>query len=266
MDGYLKANLVYDTTAFLYEATAAFEDPAGTCDDIHDLLLRCGLQPSGMLGDFGSGTGLMSVLLAERGWRIYGIELSTAMLAVAQEKKSSLPPTVQERLQWVQGDITDFEIPAELRLDGAVCLCNTINHLAEPERLANFALAAYQALKPGGVLILDSDTLSTFLRFFHHGPVTVWDDGAHRLTRECAFNSSTGLADHTAVLERQEDNAWHRFSEERMTLRYYPETELCSAFLDAGFRLEEVEPYNPNPKLYAGDFIAKVLWIFRKPQ
>ena len=77
---------MYNTTAFLYEATAAFEAPERTCDEIEGFLADCGIKSPGLLGDLGSGTGLMSVLLAERGWQVEGIELSPAMLAVAQAK------------------------------------------------------------------------------------------------------------------------------------------------------------------------------------
>ena len=61
---------MYNTTAFLYEATAAFEAPEKTCDEIQGFFADCGIEPPGLLGDLGSGTGLMSVLLAERGWQV----------------------------------------------------------------------------------------------------------------------------------------------------------------------------------------------------
>lgn len=255
---------MYNTTAFLYELTCAFEAPQSTCSDIHGALQRCGIQPPGLLGDLGAGTGLMSVLFAKQGWQVYGVELSPAMIAVAEEKKARLPQALQSQLTWTQGDITRLEMPAGLLLDAAVCLCNTINHLVEWKQVEGFIQAAYQALKPNGVLILDSDTLTTFEQFFHHPPVVVWDDGAHRMTRTCQFDGATGRAYHTATLERHEQAGWIPVSEEAMQLQYHREPNLYAAFLAQGFIVEATDTYNPFPVLYEG-IIPKLLWVLRKP-
>ncbi len=256
---------MYNTTAFLYDRTAAFEAPAQTCEDIHGLLENAGLHPPGQLGDLGSGTGLMSILFTEKGWNVYGVELSSAMLAVAEAKKAALPPSLQARLNWTEGDITQFALPPGHLLDAAVCLCNTINHLPERGQVENFARCAFLALKPGGVLILDSDTLSTFLGFFNHEPAVVWNDGTHRMTRTCAFDQESGRALHTALLEKAEDGDWHVIEQENMALQYHVETTLFEIFSAAGFRVESAEPYNPNPRLYQEEITPKVLWLLRKP-
>jgi len=255
---------LYNTTAFLYEATAAFEAPERTCDEIEGFLADCGIKSPGLLGDLGSGTGLMSVLLAERGWQVEGIELSPAMLAVAQAKSRMLPAPVRERIVWRQGDISRFEVGSGKLWDAAVCLCNTINHLAEWEQVKSFSSAVFQALKPGGALILDSDTLDTFQGFFHHGPVVVWDDGTHRMTRACEFNADSGRASHTATLEEYVPSGLRLLSRESMALQYHRETELFILFNQVGFQLAQAVPYNPCPNLYRG-FVPKLLWILQKP-
>lgn len=255
---------MYNTTAFLYERTCAFEVPQTTCEEIHAALLQAGVHPPGLLGDLGAGTGLMSVLFAERGWHIHGVERSLAMIAEAENKKIQLPQAVQSRLHWTEGDITRFEMPEGLLLDAAVCLCNTINHLVEWPQVEGFIRSAYNALKPNGVLILDSDTVTTFERFFDHAPVVVWDDGIHRMTRTCRFDGSSGRAHHTAILERHDETGWTMVSEEGMQLQYHQEPKLYKAFLAQGFIVESGEPYNPFPVLYQG-IIPKLLWVLRKP-
>lgn len=256
---------MYNLAAFLYEKIAAFEEPEDVCRQLHSRLLRHGLEPEGVLGDLGSGTGLMSILLAEQGWRVYGIELSPAMLSIANSKAPELPTMIRNRITWTQGDITCFELPSEMYLDGAVCLHNTINHLVEQPLVEEFLKATFQAFKPNGILILDSDTLMTFEQFFNHGPVVVWDDGMHRLTRTCLFESSSARAYHTARLEKRSGQEWIVVDEESMQLQYHREPELMSIIQAIGFQVEEVEPYNPNSRLYQGDFIPKLLWTLRKP-
>lgn len=114
---------VYNTTAFLYEATAAFEQPETTCNEIETVFEKYIAQLPGLLGNLGSGTGLMSILFTRKGWHVYGVELSSAMIAVAEENKRALPADIQTRLNWTSGNITDFNLPDGLRLDGPICLC-----------------------------------------------------------------------------------------------------------------------------------------------
>lgn len=255
---------MYDITAFLYESTAAFEEPERMANDLHALLGAAGIQPPGWLGDFGSGTGLMARLLAAKGWSVCGVERSTAMLAVAREKAVSLPAEVQARLHWLQGDITQLKLPQSIQLDAAVCLCNTLNHLAEPGQLQAFIASAFNALKPDAILMLDTDRLETFQGYFHHPPTVVWQDQTGSLTRACTFDERTGLAHHTAILMQADTTAGepHR-QEESMWLRYYADAEILEAFQTGGFQLEGAMPYNPSPRLYQG-FWPKTLWAFRK--
>lgn len=257
---------LYNTTAFLYDSTAAFEKPEQVARKLQDLLMQHGgLQPPGILGDLGSGTGLISILMAQAGWEVYGVELSAAMRTVAQQKAAQLESDVQRRLTFTVGDITTFQMPENRLLDSAVCLCNTINHLTEWPQVQGLIRSAFNALRSNGLLILDSDSRATFEGFFNHPPTLVWDDGQHRMIRACQFNAETGRANHIATLERYTPAGVEPVSEEAMALQYHSEPELLAAFLSAGFEVVSVEAYNPNPVLYAGDFIPKVLWVLKKP-
>lgn len=257
---------MYNTTAFLYESIgAAFEKPDEVCHEILGIFDRHGIEPPGVLADLGAGTGLMSILFARAGWDIYGLDISWAMIAVAQAKLAALPGTIQERLTWTHGDITNFIPPPGMRFHAAVSLCNTINHLIAWSQVEGFARSVFQALKPGGLLVLDSDALDTFQTFFDHSPVVVWDDGRYRMTRACRLDPETGLASHVAKLEKYEAGVLHPASEEAMQLRYHPEPELQATFVAAGFELQEIRSFNPFPMLYPVDFSPKSLWVLKKP-
>lgn len=253
---------MYNISAFLYEKTGAFEVPESTCDEIHQLLIDNGAKAPGILGDLGSGTGLMGILFAQKGWNVQGIELSEAMIKVAQEHTQKLPEEIQQRISWTQGDISKFELTPE-SLDAAICLCNTINHLAEWEQVTAFLQRACLALKKNAVLILDSDTLDTFKGFFDHKPTVVLDDGKYCMTRACKFNEDTGRANHTARVSKYTNGKLRPVAEEAMSLQYHSEKQLIEAFQQHGFTIKNALPYNPFPRLYQG-FIPKVLWVLVK--
>jgi SAM-dependent methyltransferase len=254
---------MYNISAFLYEKICAFETPETTCDEIHNLLVGNGVRPAGLLGDFGSGTGLMGIQFAQKGWSVYGIELSNAMIAVANERTKALDPQAQERIKWIQGDITRFELPVDTRLDAAICLCNTINHLPEWEQVTSFLHSVFHSLKEGAIFILDSDKIETFLHFFDHPPLLVWDDGKHRMTRTCKFNKGSGRANHTALVEKYANGKPEAIGEEAMSLQYYSEKQLTHAFREAGFTIKSALPFNGFPTLYQ-HFIPKLLWVLEK--
>ncbi|MBY0403174.1 MAG: hypothetical protein K2X66_04690, partial [Cyanobacteria bacterium] len=169
------------------------------------------------------------------------------------------------------GDITRYHLPPGHCFSGAICLCNTINHLVEPYEVEGFLHSTAQALRPGGVLILDSDRLETFEGFFNHPPTVVWDDGIHCMTRFCEFDPQTGRAYHTATLEKYvsgnlsnpEKVSKLPISQESMMLQYHPQESLEASFAQAGFEIAEALLYNPCPQLYQG-FYPKILWILRR--
>ncbi len=55
--------------------------PAAALDLLHD---RCGLRPMAVVADIGSGTGILSELLLERGARVMAVEPNASMRAAAQ--------------------------------------------------------------------------------------------------------------------------------------------------------------------------------------
>jgi ubiquinone/menaquinone biosynthesis C-methylase UbiE len=95
--------------------------------------------------ELASGTGRISIILAEENHTVVGIELSPEMLEIAQEKLQNLPETVQSRVTFHHGDITDFNlgqkfsmiiIPSAFKFlltsdDQLACLKCTRDHLQE---------------------------------------------------------------------------------------------------------------------------------------
>ncbi len=257
---------MYNTTAFLYEHTAAFEDPSAVCNSIQDIFIHFGLNSTEKnltLGDLGCGTGLLSFLFAEKGWQVFGIDQSKAMLTEAKQALSKQPKTIQNNVTFSEGDITADNSLNQESLDGAVSLCNVVNHLITPEQVQNFAEKTYKALKSNGIFILDSDRLQAFTDFFHHPPVVVWDDGKQKMTRTATFNEATGRVNHTARIEQYQEDNLVTVSKEAMALQYYDEAALNQIFIQAGFSRVASYPFNPFPNLYVG-FIPKVLWVWQK--
>src|SRR5690606_12855702 len=102
--------------------------------------------------DLGCGTGSVAVELAERGYRVIGIDGSIDMLAVAQRKVSER----QVDVRLLHQGLTDFVLEAPV--DGIVCLCDTLNYLTEDGQLQQALQRIAAGLKPGARALFDLHT------------------------------------------------------------------------------------------------------------
>jgi SAM-dependent methyltransferase len=104
--------------------------------------------PSRRILDLGSGTGEHARFLAAHGFEVVGIDASESMLAKATEEP--LP----DSLRFVRGDLAEVDSLVEGDFGGALCLGNTLPHLAEEDHLARAFRAARARLLRGAPLLL----------------------------------------------------------------------------------------------------------------
>ena len=94
--------------------------------------------------EFGCGTGWLSLILAERGYDVTGVDISPDAIAIAEQLR------VEREIPNTRFQVADYE---EVRIDppaDCVIFHDALHH-AESEAAA--LRAAYAALKPGGMAI-----------------------------------------------------------------------------------------------------------------
>lgn len=102
---------------------------------------RCGLSANARLVDIGSGTGISSRWLAQKGWKIIGIEPNADMRRQAEE-------TPDDRITYRAGTGEDIGLPAN---SADLVLCAQAFHWLDPSQ----ALPEFRRiLKPGGWVAL----------------------------------------------------------------------------------------------------------------
>jgi SAM-dependent methyltransferase len=137
--------------------------------------------------DAGCGTGTLALMLAGRGCRVTGVDLSEAMLDVARLKEEASAVT------WRQGDITRLDLGVRGEpFDLVTCVSDTLNHLDSLDEWENAFRRFAAHLRPGGALFFDVMTCRGLRRLDRFGADEVegrtlllnaiWEPSARRST------------------------------------------------------------------------------------
>lgn len=103
--------------------------------------------PTPRVLDLGCGTGEHSRLLASRGFDLVGVDASEAMLARARER------TTGDNPRYVAGDIADVGAIVAGEFGAAICLGNTLPHVATRADLERLVRGLRDRLLPGAPVL-----------------------------------------------------------------------------------------------------------------
>ncbi len=173
--------------------------------------------------DLCCGTGHLACLMASRGLRVTGIDVSAEMVRYARENA----PMAEFRV----GDIREFRFPA--RFDGAVSTFDSLNHILTPADLERAFRNVSRALKRGGLFAFDF-LLDTACRTHWSGDYTLVRDDHVLAIAGADFDAASRLAHCRITMFRLEGGAWQR-SDTVVTERCYSTGEVTDALGSAGF-------------------------------
>lgn len=117
-------------------------------------LMRTHAPEAQELVDFGCGTGRHATLLAERGYRVHGIDRSADMLKAARERKAGLPEPVRDRLRFSEGDVTK-KVDAPEPTDVVLSLFHVCSYQVQNTDLIGLLANAADRLRDGGIFVFD---------------------------------------------------------------------------------------------------------------
>ena len=141
----------YKNLAFSYDRLTNDVDYSAVVDFYHEILASEGVKPR-TVADLACGTGSVSLLLAQRGYQVTGVDMSEDMLTVAADKTQELenrPVFVCQRLQ---------ELRLPRGVDLAVSGLDSMNYITDPADCEMAIKRVYKALNPGGIFIFDVNT------------------------------------------------------------------------------------------------------------
>ncbi len=217
----------YEYLAGCYDLFTADVDYARWADYL-ERHFRTGKLPIRTVLDLACGTGSLTCLLAERGYDMTGVDLSSEMLAVAMEKgrELSVEPPLFLNQSMDRLDLYDT-------VDACVCCLDSVNYVTRPAVLRRAFQRVHLFLTPGGMFVFDINAPEKLMgldgQMFmdeNEDAACIWRAEYSKRRRICTYGMD--------IFTRTEGNLWLREEEVHEEYAYTPE-ELVSYLEEAGF-------------------------------
>lgn len=215
----------YEALAASYDRLTNDVDYRATVDFYRDILAQEGLHPRTAV-DLACGTGTVSLLLAQQGLDVTGVDLSEEMLTMAQQKAEGLenPP------RFVRQSLQELTLPRGVDL--AVCALDSLDYITDPQDCAEAIRRVYRALNPGGIFIFDVNTPEKLRAM--DGQVFLDEDEDVYCVWRGEFDEQTNICSYGMDLFQRQGRLWRRSFEEHREYAYSAE-QLTGFLKAAGF-------------------------------
>jgi SAM-dependent methyltransferase len=224
-----------------YDRLYAAKNYQQECDLIEGAITRHGSARPATIIDIGCGTGGHALELAQRGYRLTGVDLSESMLKQAQSKAASLES--ERRPVWVHGDARDFKAGGPF--DMAIMMFAVVGYLTRNEDVLQGLANIRSHLKPGGLFVCD----------FWYGPSVLSDRPTDRArvlptprgevirTTNTVLDVVRHTADVTFQLWTLEDGKVASATREKHSLRYFFPQEFALLLGQSGFEMLNISAF-----------------------
>jgi SAM-dependent methyltransferase len=165
------AGNLFDRIAEYYDILHEDVDYAAECTLLEKVVAGVLRRQPATLLDLGCGTGSHAVILADRGYRVTGIDASAAMLRVARAKVRG-----RRNPSFVRADMRRFDLGRTF--DAIVCMDGAYTHLLTERDLLAHLRTVRRHLSPGGVYVFE---FAQALKADTEGPGWIYRQGPPRI-------------------------------------------------------------------------------------
>lgn len=142
---------VFRNYAAVYDSLYRDKDYPAECDFLERVFDRFACNPVRRIMDFGCGTGGHALVLADRGYRIHGIDRSPEMVTIAREKAGHRQ--TDNPVTFDLGDIQSLRV--EGVFDAVISMFAVMGYQTENDAVFRTLCNARRHLAPGGLLVFD---------------------------------------------------------------------------------------------------------------
>jgi SAM-dependent methyltransferase len=124
-------------------------------DDVLDTLFGLvghSVGPDEDVVDIGCGVGRLARALSKRARKVYGVDVSSEMLALAREHNADL-----DNVEWLHGDGRSLSVLGDRSVDGCVSVV-VFQHIPDPAVTLDYVRDIGRVLRPGGWAVFQVST------------------------------------------------------------------------------------------------------------
>jgi ubiquinone/menaquinone biosynthesis C-methylase UbiE len=182
------------------------------------------VQPGTAVLDVCCGSGHITQELVRRGYRVAGVDSSSALIEIARRRLPEVEFSVQ--------DVRNLRI--HTAFEAALSTFDSLNHILDLDGLRAAFAAIYRVLLPGGLFVFDMNLEDAYLSDLSQWHAHVHDDNVG-LVRG-TYDPTQKKASTELIWFVQSENAggWQR-RHSIVEQRCYGQAEILSALADAGF-------------------------------
>ncbi|PZC47923.1 MAG: SAM-dependent methyltransferase [Chloroflexi bacterium] len=228
--------------ASLYDVLYEDKDYERECDLVTGIL-GGGSRTARRILDLGCGTGGHSVLLAQQGYSVVGVDISASMLDIAREKASTAGLT-SEQASFIHADMRDMDVPG--RFDACICMFAALGYQQSNEGVEAAIASIRKHLEPGALFIFDCWYGPAVLSVLPSQRVKEISQGEATIIR--VATPDLDLRHHVStttytILVVEGDQVLRHFKEPH-TMRFFFPMELEYFLRKGGFRLTSLTDFN----------------------
>ena len=226
--------------AGVYDSLYQDKDYEAECDLLEAIFQRYGQNSIHSVLDLGCGTGNHSIRLAQRGYAVTGVDLSSEMLAAAKQKAEQAQELGVLEVKFLEGDLRSFKTTQTF--DATLMMFAVLGYQVENSDVLAALQTARKSLSPGGLIVLDAWYGPAVLVMRPSDRVKVIPIVGGKILRVASGELDTRCQTCTVRyhLWRLEGNTLTSETTEEHTMRYFFARELEFFFQQAGLSLERL--------------------------
>lgn len=243
----------YGSFAEYYDSLTSNVDYRKTAEYVSDILNENGIN-KGILLDLACGTGTMSLIMAQKGYDVIGVDNSPEMLGEAREKALE----AGEDILFLCQDMCSIDLYGTV--DCTICLLDSLNHLESKEELLEAFKRVSLFTVPGGLLVFDVNTEYKHKYVLGDNTFVYDNDDVY-----CVWQNEYDDESKTVEIFLdffQEENGLYRRSSEYFSERAFSDSDIKKLLSEAGF--SDIKVYGELKKTAPSDTEERVFYVARK--
>lgn len=243
----------YGSFAEYYDSLTSNVDYRKTAEYVSDILNENGIN-KGILLDLACGTGTMSLIMAQKGYDVIGVDNSPEMLGEAREKAFE----AGEDILFLCQDMCSIDLYGTV--DCTVCLLDSLNHLESKEELLETFKRVSLFTVPGGLFVFDVNTEYKHKYVLGDNTFVYDNDDVY-----CVWQNEYDDESKTVEIFLdffQEENGLYRRSSEYFSERAFSDSDIKNLLSEAGFT--DIKAYGELRKTAPSDTEERVFYVARK--